>query len=116
MREALPRQLALCQRFNVTPEIPTPDQKVGLAQSARDQNLWPLNGLRHQVAGDTCGWYIWAGAQFETDPDFFAPLHVKHLRDVCPAALPYLALPPGWRFLVGPGYEDVWRDESLLRT
>ena len=97
MRDALARQIALCDRFSVTPEVPTEDQKVGLAESGRDQNLWPLNGLRHP------------------EPDFFAPLHVKHLPDVCPAALPYLALPPGWRFLVGPGYEDVWRDDSLLR-
>ena len=115
MRDALARQLALCERFGVTPELPTEDQKVGLAQTARDQNLWPLNGLRHPVVGDTSGWYIWAGTEFKTEPEFFAPLHVKHLPDVCPAALPYLALPPGWRFLVGPGYEDVWRDDSLLR-
>jgi hypothetical protein len=27
---------------------------------------------------------------------------------------PYLALPPGWRFLIAPDYEDVWFDESLL--
>jgi hypothetical protein len=27
---------------------------------------------------------------------------------------PYLALPPGWRFLLAPGYEDVWYDPTLL--
>ena len=25
-----------------------------------------------------------------------------------------LALPPGWRFLLAPDYEDVWYDPSLL--
>lgn len=29
----------------------------------------------------------------------------------------YLALPPGWRFVIGAdGYEDVWYDASLLAT
>lgn len=26
----------------------------------------------------------------------------------------YLGLPPGWRFLIAPGYEDIWFDEALL--
>src|SRR6266567_6634911 len=64
----------------------------------------------------TSGWYIWAGEQLSDDPDFFVPLHVEHLAMSCPAAIPYLALPPGWRFLVAPGYEDVWPDQSLLQV
>jgi hypothetical protein len=32
----------------------------------------------------------------------------------CPAVLPYLELPPGWRFLIALGHEDVWEDPSLL--
>jgi len=74
------------------------------------------NGLRHEPEGDTSGWYIWAGEDLSEDPDFFVPLHVEHLAQWCPAAIPYLALPPGWRFLVAPGYEDVWHDDSLLHT
>ena len=36
-------------------------------------------------------------------------LHAVHLADHCPSVLPYLGLPPGWRFLIAPGYEDVWQ-------
>ncbi|WP_459213513.1 immunity protein Imm33 domain-containing protein [Paraburkholderia caribensis] len=28
--------------------------------------------------------------------------------------MPYLGLPPGWRFLIAEGYEDVWEDAKLL--
>jgi hypothetical protein len=28
--------------------------------------------------------------------------------------MPYLSLPPGWRFLIAPGHEDVWEDQSLF--
>lgn len=62
----------------------------------------------------TTGWYIWAGEEFSTDPDFFVPLHVKHLNEWCPVVLKYLSLAPGWRFLVTNDYEDVWQDKSLL--
>lgn len=75
----------------------------------------PLNGLRHPQEGDTSGWYLWAGTDLSDEPDFFVPLHVEHLEEWCPEAIPFLALPPGWRFLVAPGIEDVWEDLSLLR-
>ena len=74
----------------------------------------PINGLRHEPVGDTNGWYIWAGPELSQDPDFFTPLHVHHLGEWCPQVLPYLALPPGSRFLIAEGYEDVWHDEALL--
>jgi hypothetical protein len=48
--------------------------------------------------------------------DFFDPLHVSHLDARLPEVVPYLALPPGWRFLLAPGHEDVWYDESLLKV
>ena len=90
-----------------------PDQKVGISLNVRD-GIMPLNGLRHPPEGDTTGWYIWAGMNFPEDPNFFKPLHVRHLYSWCQIAQKYLALPPGWRFLVTDKYEDVWRDESLL--
>ena len=43
-------------------------------------------------------------------------MHVSHLPEECPEALPFLALPPGWRFLVAGDYVDVWYDESLLNV
>ena len=73
-----------------------------------------MNGLRHPEAGDTTGWYLWAGDDLSDDPEFFVPLHVEHLKDWRPEFLDYLALPSGWRFLIAPGYEDVWFDDSLL--
>lgn len=77
--------------------------------------LWPANGLRHTEEDDTSGWYIPAREDLPDDDDFFAPLHVEHLRQWRPQVLPYLELPPGWRFLIAPGYEDVWFDKDLLK-
>ncbi len=59
------------------------------------------------------GWYIWSG-DLSDAADFFKPIHLEHLADLIPAAVPYLSLPAGWRFQIAPGHEDVWQDDSLL--
>ena len=106
-------QLEICTRFGVRP-IPAPSgSKVGIASNVRS-GILPINGLRHAPEGDTTGWYIWAGEELSDAPDFFEPLHVGHLEDWCPAVIPYLQLPPGWRFLLAPGVEDVWEDPAVL--
>ena len=51
------------------------------------------------------------------DLTFFAPLHTSHLVEKCPSAIPFLGLPPGYRFLLGEkAYEDVWFDAELLKV
>ena len=106
-------QKLICLKYGAPFLASDPMLKVGIALNVK-QNILPLNGLRHPEKGDTTGWYIWAGAELSTDPDFFVPLHVIHLLEWCLSVLPYLGLAPGWRFLVAPGYEDVWEDKSLL--
>jgi hypothetical protein len=75
---------------------------------------WPVHGLRHEPEADTSGWYIWTGDLGDED-DFFVPLHPAHLADRVPGLMAELGAPPGTRFLLAPGYRDVWFDASLLR-
>ena len=106
-------QADVCHRFGVDPVPLEPSAKVGVSQSVRDGST-PLNGLRHSPSADTSGWFLWAGGEISESPDFFVPLHSEHLAEWRPELLPYLALPPGYRFLIAPDYEDVWFDASLL--
>jgi hypothetical protein len=106
-------QNLVCDRYGAG-FVPAPGHlKVGISKNVRE-GILPINGLRHFPVGDTTGWYIWGGEEPGKEADFFLPLHVEHLRDWCPAALRFLGLPPGWRFLVSGTYEDVWEDQSLL--
>lgn len=109
-----PEQLAVCSRFAAEPDAPPPGSRLGIAANTRAFDLWPLNGLRHPGAHGTNGWYIWRGATLDSQADFFDALHVEHIEERCPDAVPYLALPPGWRFLLAPEQEDVWFDDALL--
>lgn len=106
-------QSRVAGRFGVEPLLPERNAKVGIAQNVQS-GAQPLNALRHRPERDTSGWYVWAGEELSNDPEFFVPLHISHLAEWCPDLLPYLGLPPGWRVLLVPGYEDVWFDESLL--
>lgn len=112
--EIIKEQQALCSKY-CTGFIDSPNNlKVGISINIKNGEL-PVHGLRHPLEGDTTGWYIWAG-EYSDDPDFFKPLHVEHLKKWCPWILKYLGLPPGWRFLVTPDYEDVWEDASILKV
>jgi hypothetical protein len=103
----------VCKRLGVTPVVPNPQSKVGIALQSIGKMA--IHGLRHPVEGDTNGWYIWCG-EFSDTEDFFQPLHVEHVTESLPQLEKYLSLPPGYRFLIDDeGYEDVWFDESLLK-
>lgn len=87
--------------------------KVGIALGSLG-NI-PLYAVRFHPKGRTCGWYIYGG-EHSTDTDFYQALHVDHLPELCPEIVPYLALPPGWRILLAPDYDDVWFDGELLKS
>ena len=106
-----PDQAAVCARFGTQPYPAAPDSKVGFGGVGDG----PVHGLRHPPTPDTTGWYIWHG-ELTGAPDFFQPLHVAHLDELVPHVARYLALPPGWRFLIAQNYEDVWYDADLLNV
>ena len=105
---------SITSRLGVVPELPCGEQMVAVARSSK-YGTSPLNGLRHPPEGSTCGWYIWTGEDADlNEENFFEPFHVKHLLEEFPEIGEYLSLPPGYRFLLAAGYEDVWYDEKLL--
>jgi len=85
---------------------------LGFALSTKGKT--PINGLRHRPQGDTCGWYLWCGETFSRSPDFFSPLHVKHVYEDHSEIRKLLGLAPGYRFLLAGDYLDVWFDQSIL--
>ena len=100
---------------DVEPSRPHPDEMLGLA--IETVRLLPVNGLRHPPEQGSCGWYIWGGDELSQAADFFSPVHVKHVSDYIATVIPYLDLPPGYRFLFdNAGHNDVWCDAILLNV
>jgi hypothetical protein len=106
-------QKNICDQFGADYIASDDEMKVGIALNTIDKK--PINGLRHPIEKDTCGWYIWGGEEFSDSSDFFQPLHVKHLKNYVPDIIPYLGLPPGYRLLLDGEHVDVWFDEKLMK-
>ncbi len=105
-------QKAFCLERNAKFVPNLPESKLGYALSTKGR--LPVNGLRHQPEGDTCGWYIWCGEDFSDAEDFFAPLHIKHVYEDQSELTRVLGLAPGYRFLIAGDHLDVWYDAALL--
>lgn len=110
----LPSQADVCGRFKVQPILPLDHDRLGIAMSTLHLNL--INGMRIPALSGLSGWFIFGGSDASEAEDFYSPLCVRHIAKHCDLAVPYLCLPPGWRFQIDSnGYEDVWYDELLLR-
>jgi len=107
-------QRKMCEQYAASFVAVPPGSKLGLALTTKGK--MPINGLRHPVADDTNGWYIWCGEDFSHDAEFFAPVHASHFYEEYPEIASLLGLPPGYRFLFAPNCLDVWFDESLLKV
>ena len=99
-------------RLGIAGSQPGTEETLGIALATLGK--LPINGLRIHLEG-TCGWFIWAGGEPSSDPDFYQPLCVGHIADYLPSVKPYLSLPAGYRFQIDEdGYEDIWFDSTLL--
>jgi hypothetical protein len=113
IKSATEAQIKVCGRIGAAFVPSSPRSTVGLAIDTLAKQ--PIHGLRHLAVAGTTGWFVWAG-EWSDDPAFFKSVHVEHLDRVCPEILPYLGLAPGWRFLIAPGHEDVWFEQSIVHV
>ncbi len=108
------KQKTICRIYGAEYSAAPFNKLIGVALESFNSSMIPVNGLRHPSESDqSVNWYLWAGEYSEAN-DFFQPVHIRHLLEICPKAIGYLGLAPGWRFLFDNHYEDVWYDPSLL--
>lgn len=99
-------QSAMCEKYGSDFLPPDPALKLGLARHTL--RSMPITGVRIRRDDGTDGWYIYGG-DYSDAVDFYSPLHHCPLSAELPMVIPYLALAPGFRFIIDDeGYEDVW--------
>ncbi|NTX17167.1 hypothetical protein HUA76_40975 [Myxococcus sp. CA056] len=107
-------QQSICHRAGAEFSPIPAGTRVAIARNLRSGAM-PIYGVRYSTQPGGVGWFFWAGeGELSTDVDYFQALHVEHLEEWCPLVLPYLALPPGWRFLTDGAVDDVWFDQAVL--
>ena len=107
--------LSVCNQFGFEYEPINSQHRVAINLESFEQ--MPIYGVRIKPVDNNTGWYIWGGEYFD-DISFYAPVHADHLDQILPAVQKYLALAPGWKFIIdNTGYEDVWFDpKSFARA
>lgn len=112
LAELIAEQKLLCEEFDSRYIEVKADDVIAIAVDTLKQE--PIVGLRKQPASSSDAiWYIYGG-ELSEENDFFEIMTVKELQDIFPEALPYLALEPGFRFMIdSDDYEDVWREGAL---
>lgn len=107
-REIVELQKNICRKYASDFSTPDPNLKIGIALETIGNQ--PTRGVRRQPSDGTAGWFIYCG-EYSAEPDFYKPVHVAHVSEIIPQVLPYLALSPGFNFIIdNEGYEDVWHE------
>ncbi len=114
-------QAEVCARYGVRPERPAQVPTVrALVGGSLAEGTWPVYGMRSRPQPDRghCGWVVWAVHPDMADAaaaDGLDPVPFTEVRERNEAVWPYLALPPGWAFVLdAEGSEDVYQDPTLL--
>jgi hypothetical protein len=104
--ELVNEQRKICEKYESPVFLCAKELKAGVAMKTIGTE--PLYGVRVPPTEGTCGWLIWGG-EYSEDLNFYDAVHVEHLPDLIPHAMKYLALAPGFRFVIDKdGYEDVY--------
>ena len=111
--DLITRQQDVCAGAVAPPAFLSPTDRVAIGRDF-DPTRYPINGLRNPAYGNMCGWSIWSGKVLSQEADYFNVICYEHLVAKGWDWVDYLALPVGWRFLVAPGYKDIWFDQSLF--
>lgn len=103
----------VCQRYGVLAERPRDADYVGIDPGGLLPAQPTIYGARHPASFEgESGWYFTTAA---TDEDTqLVKVHVGHLDKVCPAVVPFLALPVGWYFDTATGAAAY--DPTLLTS
>lgn len=109
MNDPIDGQKWICEKYGALYCPCKGSDRVGIAiQTLQNE---PIYGTRELNPDGSSSWYIYAG-QYSADDDFYKPVCIDHLETLLPIVLRYLALPPGWKFIIDKnGYEDVWQEK-----
>lgn len=107
MSDSQNEQAQICAKAGSATMPPSPMDIVGVATSTVNES--PIYGVRVNPEHGESGWYIWAG-KYSDAIDFFQSMHVSHIGSFFSITEKYLALEPGYKFIVDhhSGYEDIW--------
>lgn len=107
-------QQETCRRASAPFAPPLPSQMVAVSEGVVEGDR-PLAGVRYVAPGHMSGWYL-STDRYNGDIDTMRVEHLYHITAVRPEIARYIALPPGYRFILwpdAPDADDIWFDEHV---
>ncbi len=102
-------QYEVCRRFRTHCMPPRSDQLVVISAGVVEGDA--VEGVRYPSPEHMSGWWITTD-RYDGDSKSLTLHHLHHLVEWRPDIAPYLALPFGFRFVLGEA-EHVWFDEVV---
>ena len=109
MTELERAQRRACERHGAAFSPPTSDQLCAVSLGVFEGD--PVQGVRYQAPSHISGWYL-TTERYNGHHTSLRVEHVAHLVNARPDIAQLLALPPVYRFSVGPRTE-VWFDPAV---
>lgn len=72
----------------------------------------PVEGVRYQSPDHMSGWWVTTD-KYNGDTDSLKTVHFSHIKEKRPDIAIYMALPFGYRFILGSSEDMVWFDEVV---
>ena len=109
----MPKQKEICIKYGAIPCACSNADSMLIAKESI--GLLPINGMRRQAHRGESGWTVWCGADIPADEEtFFSELPAFNIQRSLAEAYQFLALPPGYRFLIAGAFAKAWFDPGLL--
>ncbi|HBV15856.1 MAG TPA: hypothetical protein DEB71_11010 [Chryseobacterium carnipullorum] len=97
----------ICWQQNLIPHFPTFNQSIVISDGVYEGK--DIEGIRYDSPQDESGWYLITD-DYNDDIKSLKMAHFYHVAFARPDILKYLALPFGYRFLMGNGNVAICKD------
>ena len=99
-----------CSHYKVKPDFVLDSQMVVISKGIYE-GVVPVEGVRYASPKHTSGWWLTTD-EYDGDINSLKTVHFKHVVENRPELAIYMALPVGYRFLLGGESEHVWFDKD----
>lgn len=103
------QQSEICWEQNLIPLFPNFNQSVVISDDVYEGK--DIEGIRYDSPQDETGWYLITD-DYNGDIKSLKMVHFYHIAFARPDIMKYLAIPPGYRFLMGNGNIQIAKDED----
>ncbi|WP_407477514.1 immunity protein Imm33 domain-containing protein [Acinetobacter baumannii] len=88
------------------------DQLVVVSNGVLEGEI-PIEGVRYRSPKHMSGWWL-TSDKYDGDIETLKNIHFTHILEKRPDLAIYMALPYGYRFILGGEEEHIWFDENAL--